>query len=188
MSEFIFTSSGEPFETEQAAKMRAGVLKKEGIVSTPIEHESGGWVLMKEKTERVRQRYKFWEEPNPMMIDKSLLDPKFEYRVCNDDTNFWRNRISTLKRASWEVVSGDISMNDGALGMPKQIGGVVAQPVGKDVRGILMGKPKDWYKEDYASKQGINDEIMAQIKAQPGTVDGGAQAMPVVMETEVMSG
>ena len=174
----IYKASGEPFESEQAAKMRAGILKRDGIIATPIQYEGGGYVLVREpEPEGERLRYKFWEEPNSLFVDKTKLDPRFEYRVVNDDDNFWRNRVSTLNRAGWEKVQDDVPMNSGGVGMPSQIGGTASLPVGKGVRGYLMRKPKKWYKEDYAEKQRINDQIMQQIKTAPGSIDGGAKPM-----------
>ena len=172
---YIFTASGEPFADEQAAKMRAGVLKRDGIIAAPVEYE-GGWVLKREEAPNERRRYKFWEEANPLLVNKNKLDPKFEYRIINDDENVWRNRVDTMHRAGWEFCE-DIDMNDQVAGMANQRGGRASIPVGKGVRGFLMRKPKEWYKEDYAEKQKVNDEVMKQIKAIPNEVPGGAKPM-----------
>ena len=193
----IFTASGKPFETEKAAELRAGMLKREHIDVTPQPFENGFVLVRTAPTDDDidqmindpdRPRHKFWEEPSSLMVRNEDKDPRFEYRVVNDDDNFWRNRVAVLKKAGWQVVSGKVPMNDGALGMPKQIGGVVAQPVGKGVKGILMRKPKKWFEEDMAEKDKVNDEIMRQIKERPAEDLGGATVLPGETTIETQTG
>lgn len=182
----IFTSSGEPFENEQAAKMRAGILLKNGIPTTPMSYDKGGYVLVREKTPAPpRRRRKFWEEPSPLFISESDKDPRFDYRVVNEDENYWRNRVQTLYSAGWDVDPRCVPIGDGSSKTPAQLGGSVSTiPVGKGVKGILMRKLKEHYAEDYAEKQKENDAIMAQVKGRPEFVEGGAKVLPGVTNIE----
>lgn len=183
----IFTSSGEPFKTEQAARIRAGALAKDGIVTKPVEHEDGGFVLVHDGTSE-KPRRKFWEEPRALFIREGDKDKNFTYRVVNDDENFWRNRVSLLASGGWEVVRENLPMSDKTINSPAQMGGISSMPVGQGVKGVLMRKLTRHYEEDYKMKEGRNDEIMEEVLGRPNQIDGGADVLPVDTKTEVMTG
>jgi len=191
----IFTAAWTPFETEQSAKMRAGVLKREGIKVKPMPYEDGFVLVADESDEDIdamindpnRPRYKFWEESSSLLIRDEDKDPRFEFRVVNEDANFWRNRVRILQKAGWSIVSGDIRMNTNPAA-PERLGSVVAQPVGKGVKGILMRKPKKWFKEDRAEKDKINVRIMEQIKSRNAEDLGGAKVLKGETTIETVTG
>ena len=182
----IYTASGEPFKNEQAAKMRASVLARDGIITKPVEHEDGGYVLVHDGTTE-KPRRKFWEEPRALFIREEDKDQEFTYRIVNDDENFWRNRVKLLASGGWEVVKENLPMSDGTINTAQQVGGISSMPVGQGVRGVLMRKLARHYKEDYKIKESQNDGIMLDVLGRPEAVDGGAAVMPVDTTIGVMT-
>ena len=161
MSETIKTKDGKPFETEKAAIMRQGQLKKQGTV-TEVVQEQEGWALKaKKRPKRVplgtRNVLKYPDRPG------------YVRRVVNDV----EDRIQRFQNAGYEIVQNkNLPSGDPRAGDASQMGMPVSKSVGNGVKGVLMEIPEDWYKEDQQSKQ---DKISADegaMRQNKGGVEG----------------
>lgn len=103
-----------------------------------------------------------------LTVNESKLDREnFEYRFANDTDD----RLHQLTvDDDWEVVtdrSGETK--DDATGM----GSTVSMRAGGGVETILLRKPKQFYKDDYAASQRRIDDLEASLEK--GAVPGGDQ-------------
>jgi len=81
-------------------------------------------------------------------------DPKkFHYRVFNDEWRKEPGRVLRAKNAGYEVVPDQEGLTVGVNGD------------GTAIKGVLMRIPKEWYEEDQAKKQEVNDAVDKEIKA-----------------------
>lgn len=149
MSEIIRTKSGKPFETEKAALLRHGQLRKEGIDSKIIE-EKDGWAL--EVTARRRPgRLKLGARD----VLKYPARPGYFRKVFNDmDDNIQRR----IEDGYAIVQDSDIQSGDRIAGRDSQMGTPASKNVGGGVKGVLMEIPMEWYEERQKAKQ---DKITA---------------------------
>ena len=150
MTDLILTKEGKPFETAQAANLRMGVLKKEGVETQPVEVD-GGFALKKEEV-KTRKRV-------PLGTRNRLRYPKrkgFRRRVFNDD----HDRLQRALEAGWEFVK-DPKLTGGTLraGDASRMGQKVSKDVGDGMKGFLMEIPDEYYEADQKVKQ---DEIDLQ--------------------------
>jgi hypothetical protein len=153
--DLIVTKDGKPFETEQAAKLRKGVLKKSNIV-TEVVTVDGGFALKKEPTEKVRI---------PLHESRRLRFPKregFHRRVFNDDKK--KDRIQKALNAGYTFVTEDVEGRDPRAGDASRIGANTSQHVGDGMTGFLMEIPQELYDEDQRSKQQKIDMQEAAIR------------------------
>lgn len=157
MSELIKTNEGQPFATEQAAKIRKGILKNEGT-ETKIVTADGGWAL--EKIEKRPKRI-------PLGTRNVLRYPKrpgYHRHVINDvDDN-----ILVHQQAGYEIVQKkDLPSGDARAGDASQMGMPVSKEVGGGTKGILMEIKQEWYDEDMKTKQvkiKSDESAMKQLK------------------------
>jgi len=162
MSEIIKTKDGKPFETEKAAIMRQGQLKKQGT-TTEVVQEGEGWALKADKRpKRV-----------PLGTRNVLKYPKrpgYVRRVVNDV----EDRIYRFQQAGYEIVQkADLPSGDPRAGDASQMGMPVSKNVGNGVKGVLMEIPEEFYREDQKARQ---DKITADemaMKQSKGGVEGG---------------
>ena len=141
MTDLILTKEGQPFETAQAANLRMGVLKKEGIKTQPVEVD-GGFAL--KKTGRKKRV--------PLGTRDRLRYPKrkgYTRRVFNDD----HDRIQRALDAGYEFVTEpDLPGGDPQVGDASQMGKKVSKEVGSGIKGYLMEIPDEYYEEDQKAK------------------------------------
>ena len=159
MIEFIKTKEGKPFETEHAAKIRQGILKKEGSETRVVETD-GGWALEKKRPKRI-----------PLGTRNVLRYPDrpgYHRHVINDvDDN-----ILVKQQAGYEIVQKkDLPSGDPRAGDASQMGMPVSKGVGHGVKGVLMEQPIEFYNEDQKVRQ---DKIKADESAmkQPSSEGG----------------
>lgn len=162
MSETIRTKDGKPFESEHAAKIRQGVLAKQGTVTEVVKDEDGFALKAKKRPKRV-----------PLGTRNVLKYPErkgYIRRVVNDV----EDRIQRFKQAGYEIVQKkDLPSGDPRAGDASQMGMPVSKNVGNGVKGVLMEIPEEWYIEDQKAKQ---DKLLAQeaaMKQNKGGVEGG---------------
>ncbi|MCP4613027.1 MAG: hypothetical protein GY845_30405 [Planctomycetes bacterium] len=166
MSDLILTKDKKPFETEQAANLKKGKLKKEGIIAKVVEHE-GGYAL-KELPQLPRRRKKGrLGRRNVLAADPNAIGKGFVGRFVNDVPG----RIEQLEGEDWEVVKGDVETADSDIKVTSQLGSVVSRPVGGGMRGVLMRKKKEYHEEDQAEKKAVLDKIDQAI-LNPDKSDG----------------
>jgi len=167
----MMTKGGKPFETEQAANTRRGVLRKNGT-ETEVVPVEGGFALKGElKKERI-----------PMHESRRLRFPKregYHRHVFNDDKK--TNRIQRALDAGYTFVTDDVDGRDPRAGDASRIGKNTSQHVGDGMMGFLMEIPMDLYEEDQRSKQSVIDAREAQIKrikkpSDDGSLYGGVRA------------
>jgi hypothetical protein len=156
----IMTKEGKPFETENAAKMRQGQLKKEGK-ETRVVPVDGGWILNEKRPKRIplgtRNVLKYPERPG------------YKRRVVNDV----EDRIQRFQQAGYEIVQKkDLPSGDPRAGDASQMGMPVAKNVGNGVKGVLMEIKEEWYKEDQVRKQTGVSAQEAAMKQNKGGVEG----------------
>lgn len=144
----ITKSDGDPFPTKANAASRQAVLKKDGVL-TEIREVDGGFVL----EEIIEKRPKRVPLGNRNVLSFGKKDPNYIYRVVND----LDGRLETFASAGWEVVKGSEKLGDQYAGNTSAPGSAVTKPVGHGIVGVLMRKRRDWYEEDYAEKQKVND-------------------------------
>jgi len=79
-------------------------------------------------------------------------DPRFAYRVFNDNWRKEPDRVARAKAAGYEVVSGypDISVG--------------TNDDGTAIKGVLMRIPKELYEEDQKAKQKEVDRVDQEIR------------------------
>ena len=114
MPELIYTSGGEPFKTESAAKMMATTrLTRDGQIMEVVPVE-GGYAL-KEKPERRPKR-------KPIGTQNVLKYPPrkgFIRRVVNDK----EDRVRMFEAAGYSIVTEDgVSPGEKRTGDPSQMG------------------------------------------------------------------
>jgi hypothetical protein len=156
----IMTKEGKPFETENAAKMRQGQLKKEGIETRVVEAD-GGWALDKKRPKRI-----------PLGTRNVLKYPKREgyvRRVVNDV----EDRVHMFQQAGYEIVQKkDLPSGDPRAGDASQMGMPVSKNVGNGVKGVLMEIPEEYYLEDQVRKQAGVSAQESSMKQSKGGVEG----------------
>jgi len=150
----ITKSDGEPFPNKASAASRQAILKKDGK-ETEVKEVEGGFVL-EEKPQRRPKRVPLG---NRNVLSFGKKDPNFIYRVVNDT----EGRVDMFLAAGWEVVKGSEKLGDKYVGNPSSPGSAIEKPVGNGVTGILMRKKREWYEEDYAEKQKMNDSSEAEL-------------------------
>lgn len=160
MDEIIKTSDGRPFSTEKIAAMRGGVLKKDGIETEVIPVE-GGFALKVTERKQIRKRVPLHKRN---ILTAGKRDPNYEYRFVNNDDG----RIEQYEDAGWELVSNG-TVGDDRAGKDHPVGSATSKAVGGGKTAYLMRKKKEWFDEDYAAKQAIND------KSEHGLVEQAAQ-------------
>jgi len=155
MSDLIMTKEGQPFETEQAANLRMGVLKKTGVETQPVAVD-GGFALRKiepAKKKRVplgtRQRLSYPKRPG-------------YYRYVFNDVD---DRIQRALDAGYEFVTEDnLTGGDPRVGDASQMGKKVSKQVGGGAMGYLMEIPNEYHEEDLKAKREHLDLQEAQMK------------------------
>lgn len=152
--ELIKTKDGQPFETEQAAVIRQGALKKQGVQTQVVEIE-GGYALQKEtppKKKRVplgtRDRLRYPERKG------------YHRHVFNDQND----RIQRALDAGYEFVEDHLPGGDPRAGDPTQVGSKVMKEVGGGTKGYLMEIPMEYYEEDQKAKQDKITLLESQMK------------------------
>ena len=142
----ILTSNGTPFETERAAKMRAGILSKEGTEAEAVAVE-GGYalkVIAKETRKRVP------------LVKRNILTSRPQTGYVQRFVTDTEDRIERFIEAGWEVVKNE-QVGDNRAGKDTPVGSATTKAVGSGRTAILMRKRKDWYDEDYNAKMKIVD-------------------------------
>jgi len=155
MSDLIMTKEGKPFETEQAANLRMGVLKKTGVETQPVEVD-GGFALQKIEPEKKKRV--------PLGTRNRLSYPErkgYHRRVFNDD----HDRIQRALGAGYEFVTeSGLTGGDPRAGDASQMGAKVSKQVGFGTTGYLMEIPDEYYNEDQKAKQERLNLQEAQMK------------------------
>lgn len=162
--DLIMTKDGKPFETEQAANLRSGVLKKSNV-NTEVVKVDGGFALKKQEPKKVRV---------PMHESRRLRFPKregFHRHVFNDDKK--TNRIQRALDAGYTFVTEDVDGRDPRAGDASRIGKNTSQHVGDGMMGFLMEIPQELYEEDQGAKQTKIDMREAQVRREKKPSDGG---------------
>jgi hypothetical protein len=144
----ITKGDGSPFPNRASAASRQAILKKDGR-ETELKEVEGGFVL-EEKPQRTPKRVPLG---NRNVLSFGRKDPNYTYRVVND----LDGRLDMFLEAGWEVVKGSGKLGDNYAGNTTGPGSSITKPVGHGITGVLLRKKKDWYKEDYAEKQKVND-------------------------------
>jgi hypothetical protein len=157
----IKTKDGKPFETEKAAIMRQGQLKKQGT-ETEVVKEDDGWALKSDKRpKRV-----------PLGTRNVLRYPKrkgFVRRVVNDVDD----RVQRFQQAGYEIVQKkDLPSGDPRAGDASQMGMPVSKSVGNGVKGVLMEIKEEWYREDNDRKQVDISGQESSMRQNKGGVEG----------------
>lgn len=104
-----------------------------------------------------------------LWVDKSKLDPDYQYRWVN----VTKNRVERLYNRDWDQVS------EQEAGFSVERHADIAPGAREDTRAVLMRKRKDWFNEDQAEKQRRIDDQMAraargeEIIAGKGQDEGG---------------
>jgi len=164
MTDIIKTKDGSPFESEHAAKIKQGVLAKQGV-QTEVVQQDDGWVLKTETKKRPKR--------TPLGTRNVLRYPErkgYVRRVVNDV----EDRIQRFKEAGYEIVQKkDLPSGDPRAGDASQMGMPVSKSVGNGVKGVLMEIPEEWYLEDQKAKQDKIDAAEADMKQTKAGVDGG---------------
>jgi len=153
--ELIKTKDGKPFESEQAANLRMGVLRKEGVKTEVVEVD-GGFALKKIDSGRRKKRI-------PLGTRDRLKYPQREgyvRRVFNDN----EDRIQRALDAGYEFVTGDLPGGDPRAGDPTQVGAKVMKEVGGGMKGYLMEIPEAYYRDDQKAKQDKIDALESEMK------------------------
>ena len=164
MSEIIRTKDGSPFETEHAAKIKQGILAKQGIVAEVVNEEEG-WVLKTETKKRPKR-----VPLGTRNVLKYPERPGYRRRVVNDV----EDRVQRFKEAGYEIVQRkNLPSGDPRAGDASQMGMPVSKSVGNGVKGVLMEIPEDWYLEDQKAKQEKLLAAEAAMKQSKGGVEGG---------------
>ena len=165
MSELIKTKEGKPFETEQAANLRKGVLRKEGTETKVVKHDNG-WALELIEPERRPKRI-------PVGTRNVLSFPKrpgYVRRLVTDVDD----RILVFEQAGYTVVKQkDLPTGDHRVGEPSQMGMPVTKDIGSGMKGILMEIKQEWHDEDQKAKQDKITLEEASMKQSKGGIDGG---------------
>ena len=128
--------------------------------------------------ERTRRR-RFGEDDEGvdfnLWVDKSALDPTYQYRWVNDQ----RGRIKKLEGQDWDLVA------EADVNFPTDRHADIAAGKSEDMRTRLMRKPRDWFNDDHKRKQQRIDDQMAaaargeqvlQERGQKGENLGGLSA------------
>jgi hypothetical protein len=160
----IMTKEGKPFETEQAASTRRGVLKKNNVITTVVKVE-GGYALEKAKPEKVRV---------PMHESRRLRFPQregYHRHVFNDDKK--TNRIQRALDAGYTFVTEDVEGRDPRAGDASRIGKNTSQHVGDGMIGFLMEIPQGTYDDDQKAKQATINNQEAEIRRDKKPSDEG---------------
>ena len=160
----IMTKEGKPFETEQAANLRSGVLKKTNVITTVVKVE-GGYALEKAKPEKVRV---------PMHESRRLRFPQregYHRHVFNDDKK--TNRIQRALDAGYTFVTEDVEGRDPRAGDASRIGKNTSQHVGDGMIGFLMEIPQETYDGDQKAKQATINNQEAEIRRDKKPSDEG---------------
>jgi hypothetical protein len=160
----IMTKEGKPFETEQAANLRSGVLKKNDIITEVVKVE-GGYALEKAEPEKVRV---------PMHESRRLRFPKregYHRHLFNDDKK--TNRIQRALDAGYTFVTEDVEGRDPRAGDASRIGKNTSQHVGDGMIGFLMEIPQDTYDSDQKAKQVKINIQEAEIRREKKPSDEG---------------
>lgn len=155
----IMKADGTPFEDKKIAQMRAGVLKKDGV-DTEVVEVDGGFslkVVAKERKKRVPLNKRD-------VLTARDKDKNYEYRFVNDV----EDRVLRFEEAGWEIVKGQ-KVGDQRAGSDSPMGSATTKAVGGGRTAVLMKKKREWYEEDYAEKQTIND------KSEQGLIAHAAQ-------------
>ena len=160
MSQIIETKEGKPFETENAAKMRQGQLKKQGKETRVVPVEDG-WALEEKRPKRI-----------PLGTRNVLQYPKrpgYVRRVVNDV----EDRVMRFQQAGYEIVQKkDLPSGDPRAGDASQMGMPVSKGVGNGVKGVLMEIKEEWYLEDQKRKQTDVSAQEAAMRQNKGGVEG----------------
>lgn len=104
-----------------------------------------------------------------LWVDKSKLDPDFQYRWVN----VTKNRVDRLYNRDWDQVS------EQEVGFPVERHADIAPGARENTVAVLMRKRKDWFNQDQAEKQQRIDDQMAraargeEIIAGKGQDEGG---------------
>jgi hypothetical protein len=132
-----------------------------------------------ERQERRRRRDTDVEFFDRHGVDKSLLDPNFEYRWFNDRPG----RIHNMTvNDDWDFVEDPrLPVNPGDMHGARVRQVAEANKDGSALYRYLLRKPKDFYREDYAKKQQRTDEQMGALKR--GVVKG-ADGQPVMDQSK----
>jgi len=157
----IKTKDGKPFESEHAAKIRQGILAKQGT-ETEVVQQDDGWVLKSDKRpKRV-----------PLGTRNVLRYPKrpgFVRRVVNDVDD----RVQRFQQAGYEIVQKkDLPSGDPRAGDASQMGMPVSKSVGNGVKGVLMEIKEEWYKEDSERKLAAVNSQESSMRQSKGGVEG----------------
>lgn len=151
--ELIKTKDGQPFETEQAAVLRQGALRKQGVDTQVVQIE-GGYALQPESARKKRV---------PLGSRNRLRYPErkgYVRRVFNDD----HDRIQQALDAGYEFVTDHLPGGDPRAGDATQVGSKVMKEVGSGMKGYLMEIPEEYYKEDQKAKQERIALLESQMK------------------------
>ena len=109
---------------------------------------------------------------NRLWLDRSKLDPNFEYRWINNEPG----RIETLtQQDDWEVVADRdraIKADSTGTGSEASVHAGVGE-AGAPLRTVLCRKLKKYYEDDERAKQRLIDETEASIRR--GSTPGAAQ-------------
>lgn len=155
----IMKADGSPFEDKKAAQMRAGVLRKDGV-DAEVAEVDGGFALKVLAVER-KKRVPLTKRD---VLKAREKDKGYEYRFVNDV----EDRLIRFQDAGWEVVKGQ-KVGDQRAGSDTPMGSATTKAVGGGRTAVLMRKKSEWYEEDYAEKQTIND------KSEQGLIAHAAQ-------------
>jgi hypothetical protein len=153
--DLIKTKDGKPFESEQAANLRMGVLRKDGVETQVVEIE-GGYALKPIESQKRKKRV-------PLGTRDRLKYPTrkgYVRRVFNDKDD----RIQRALDAGYEFVTDNLPGGDPRAGAPTQVGAKVMKEVGGGTKGYLMEIPEEYYKEDQKAKQDRIAANEAQMK------------------------
>lgn len=100
-----------------------------------------------ERRERRKKRGSTVISGLKLHVDKSELDPAYEYRWVNDTPG----RVQQMTNDDWDKVEGRGEQHVGV-------------DSGHSVKAVLMRKRKDWYEDDQKEKMKPLDEIDASIR------------------------
>lgn len=95
-------------------------------------------------------------------------DPNYVYRVVNDTGS----RIDTLMERGYELVdAADVKVGDARVGRSTPTGTTAEVNVGGGMKAQVMRIRKEYYDEDQADKQALNDK-MEQAMRETAKRDG----------------
>lgn len=138
--------------------------------NTPVNAPSRGRQsrAQADATQRER-RYKPSEDAEGvdlnLWVDKSKLDPNYQYRWVN----VTKNRVQRLYNRDWDQVS------EAEVGFSTERHADIAPGAREDTRAVLMRKPKEWFDEDQNAKQRRIDDQMKRAAAGKEIISGKGQ-------------